>query len=466
MVEEAKRLYETVRNKTLNAIGVERDLQQLLNDSDISRVKQLLQNRDIYVENALKEYHPETHSVMSRYDKPREGKRAYQTEKLPRTRQRYINEMELFFLLGKPVLWKNNTPEKEEVYNVFMQLVKGTRLDSVLRKVKRIAGSETEAAILFHLYQENGISQVKPVVLAYSEGYKLRPLFDQYDNMLAFGYGYNLRENGKTVEHFDVQTPDYIYQSKKTLTGWSVEKMPNPTKKINVVYVCQKTAWDGVQPRIDREERIDSVIADTNNYFADPMAIATADVLDNLPGPSKPGKIIQLNGEKSKFEYINPPIASELQANEKKELQTSILFDSFTPDMSFDSLKGMGTLSGSALRRAMSLGYIKRDILKETYDVAVSRCKNILLAIMARVTNIELMGQIADIDIEFEFAEPFSEDTQEKWAAIGKAYNDGIMSLDEAISQLGVADNPQEELEKINQQSALSNTSRLFEPTI
>ena len=49
-------IYTLVRNNTLNAMGVERDLAQLLADKDVGKVKTLLQNRDAIVEKAMDEY--------------------------------------------------------------------------------------------------------------------------------------------------------------------------------------------------------------------------------------------------------------------------------------------------------------------------------------------------------------------------------------------------------------------------
>lgn len=462
-------IYNVMRNHTLNSLGVERNLEQLLADKDIGKVKSLMQNRDSIVEKAIAEYNPSGHAIHRKLDKSRSGKSAYRTEKLPRARQRYINEVELFFLLGSAIKWEvedesNATSNGFEDFNKFL---KDLRFDSLFRKAKRIAGAETECAILFHLYREDdGTAAVKPMILSYSAGYTLRPLFDQYGNMLAFGYGYHITEGSSTIEHFDIQTATKIYRAKKTVAGWEVEAKPNPTGKINVVYIQQPVAWDGVQERCDREEAIDSKIADTNNYFADPMAAATADVIDSLADPDKPGKLIQLSDERSKFDYINPPTASELQANEKATLERSILFDSFTPDLSFEAMKGMGTLSGEAIRRAMALGYMKRSNLMEIYDPAVDRAKNIILAIMAKVTHISNSMNYLALEITHTFGEPFGDDTSTLWQNVGRAYNDGIISLEKAVQLVGVSDNPAEEVELIKQAKAESATANIFEPTI
>lgn len=275
-------LLNAIRNKYLNATGAERDLLTLIKDKDITQAQTLMQNRDTEVLQAIQEYNPELHRIMRKADKMRKGQEPYRTEKLPRARQKYINEVELFFLLGNPIRWKKvNNEGSDEAFEAYNQFLQDTRFNVSMRKAKRIAGAETECAKLYHIYRdENFQPQVKVVVICKSKGYTLRPLFDLYENLIAFGYGYYLKEGTSTIEHFDIQTPDTIYRCKRGSLNWEVIATPNPTGKINVIYYRQDKAWGGLNPRIDREEDIDSKISDTNNYFADPIAAATGDVVD------------------------------------------------------------------------------------------------------------------------------------------------------------------------------------------
>lgn len=58
------------------------------------------------------------------------------------------------------------------------------------------------------------------------------------------------------------------------------------------------------------------------------------------------------------------------------------------------------------------------------------------------------------------FPEPFQEDIDKKWAAIGKLYNDGIISLETAVKMLSITDKPEDEIRKIleeKQQNTLNN---------
>jgi len=444
-------IFSVIKNTTLNGLGVERDLNQLLADKDISAAMNLFQNRDKEVTKALLEYDPKEHKVMHRKDKLRKGKEPYKVQKLPRSWQRYINEIALFFLLAKPIKWEmENVDENNDAFTAFKEFLKDTRFNVTMRQAKRLAGAETESAKLYHLYKdENNLPKVKVVVLSKSEGYTLRPLFDQYKNMIAFGYGYYLKEGTTTVEHFDIETSSIIYRCKKLKLGWDVTPIVNPTGKINVIYYQQPKEWEGSEHRIDRDEEVDSRAGDTNNYFADPMAKATADVLKGLADPDSIGKVIQLTGKDSSFEYVAPPTASDMKDSEKKVLKESILMDTFTPDFSYENMSGMGTLSGEALRRALIVGYIKRDNRLEVYDINVDREKNLILSIMMNVTHIPLKDKLSKLDIKHEFTEPFGEDLDKKIQVVADAYVSGVLSLEQAVSMLGFTSDPKAEIARI-----------------
>ena len=263
-------LLQLFQNKILNSLGVERDLIQLIKDKDISRAIDLMQCRDEDVDTAIKEYDPALHEVNRRDNKPRAGQSPYITEKLSRSRQRYINEVELFFLLGQPITWEATSENTDDAFQAYNDFIDSTRFNTTMRQAKRLAGAETECAKVYHIYQDEGKPQVKVKVISRSNGYILRPLFDQWDNLIAFGYGYALLENGKSVDHFDIETPDFIYRCKKQNIGWEVAPIVNPSGKINVIYYRQNKAWDGVQNRINREEFADSKAADSVNYYSDP----------------------------------------------------------------------------------------------------------------------------------------------------------------------------------------------------
>lgn len=451
------------KNVVLNSVGSKRTFLELMEAGDVARAVEMMDGHDDEVDNALKEYNPQTHKVMGRPDKPRKGEPPYRTEKLPRTRQRYINEVELFFLLGEDIQWakKGGT---DEAYDAFLEFLESVHFNSRMRMAKRKAGAETEAAKLYNLFRTpEGKVGCNLVVLARSTGYTLRTLFDQYGNLTAFACGYRQKAAGGTsVQHWDVHTAELIFHCTKSSIGWDVETLQNPTGKINAIYIRQPKAWEGVEPRLEREEMLDSKVADTNNYFADPIATATADVINSMLDPNKPGKLIQLSGPNSSFSYVNPPQQSQLREAEKQDLEKSILFDTMTPDLSFDNLKGMGTLSGTAIRNSLILGYMKRARNLEIYEEMVMRDKNVILAILRyQRPDIDWTG----FDVTFQFAEPFSEDKRDARAETSSLYGAGLMSLNTAVDRLDLVDDVEAEVDRINMEH-MNTTEQQGQETI
>lgn len=440
------------KSKVLTAGGAQRNVYELIQEGRISEAISLMQDHDDEVDNALREYNPELHTVMRRPNKARKKQGPYITEKLPRSRQDYINEVELFFLLGNPIVWKKVEGD-DDAYKLFTEFLEEQYFHDNLCESKRLAGAETESAKLYHITrptEDGAMPQVRSVILARSKGYKLRPLFDQYGNLQAFAYGYTLKENNRNVQHWDIETSDFLFYCTKSVIGWDIETYPNPTGKINIIYYKQRKAWHGVQRRIEREEMLDSKTADNNNYFSDPMAAATADVIQNLKSPETIGGLIQLTGSASKFEYINPPQSSESREAERKALADSILFDTYTPDLSFENLKGMGSVSGVAIKNAMSIGYIKRKRNIGVYKQLVRRDVSLMIEILAFL-HPEKAKDLRELKIDFTFAEPFDSDNGELQQRIASLYQAGVISIEEAVHQLALCDEPEAEIKRIKE---------------
>lgn len=453
MLDYIKDIINQFRNKTLNAQGIEGDLYRLLQKRDVSAALNLFQNREDEVDNAIAEYNPQTHRVMKRPNKQRKNDRPYITEKLPRNRQKYINEVELFFLFGSPLRWTKLDGD-DEAYKMFLNFIRDSRFDAKMRQIKRLAGAETECAKLYHLYREGDEIGIKTVVLARSTGYDIRPLFNQYGDLVSFAYGFKTKgADNKTVQHWEIETRDNIFECVQGELEWSVSARPNPTGRINVIYYRQPKAWDGVEPRLEREEMLDSKVGDTNNYFADPVAKASADVIQSLASPETTGKLIQLNGTNSVFDYVNPPQSSELRQSEQENLEKSILFDTFTPDFSFENMRGFGSVSGAAIKNAMILGFLKADNRKEIYSELIDRDKNLIKSILA-YQHPDKAKAFEELQIQFDYTEPFAEDDQSEKDFVIRAYSAGLVTLETAVQLLALTKTPETEIQAIKDAAA------------
>ncbi|GIM60081.1 hypothetical protein CAPN008_01310 [Capnocytophaga canis] len=432
--------------------GVEQELSQYLAEGNVSRALELFEDNSSAVKVAINEYETATHKVMNRPNKHRKGKDSYITEKLPRAWQKYINEIALFFLLNNPIEW-NLEQGDDDVFKEFTAFLKNTRFNTTTREAKRLAGAETQSAKLYHIYKdEDNKAQVKVIVLAKSKGYDLYPLIDQYGTMIAFAVKYSVKKQGKSVQRLDIYTSKINYQCEKINGQWQVLPTVNLLGKIPIVYFKQKKEWHGVEQRIHRDEMQDSKTADVNNYFADPMVVATADVIQGLKDPEGVGKVVQLQGHGSEFRYIEPPTSINMKESEKNINVKAILQDTLTPDFSFETLSGMGTLSGEALKRALVLGYIKRNRNIEIYEGLIDREKNLILSIMAEFTHVAKRSKIKETKIHMQFAEPFDEEIRERITNVGTAVSSGVMSIETAVKTLRLVDDPEAEIERLKTQ--------------
>lgn len=449
------------RNMFLNAVGSERTLYEYLENGDVNKAIALMEDNSTDVENALSEYYPQKHKINARTMLYSKKSNKPLTCRISRARQRYINEVELFFLLGNNIIWKNNKQNNEDengdkaddrAFVAFKKFLKDYHFDANMRKAKRLAGAETESAKLYHIYQEENEVKVDAVVLARSTGYQLRPLFDQYGNLTAFAYGYRLKEGTKYVQHWDILTAKTIYYCKKEAIGWDIEQFPNTIGKIPVIYYKQPKAWDGVEPLLEREEELLSKLAELNNTFSDPSLVASADAVASIMEDNGLAKIIQTKGQGSDVHYLEPPQSSESRRDEINMLVDAIHFDTFTPDLHVNEIKGFGSLSADAIENAMAIGFIKRANRMEIYSELVAREKNVIIEI-CKLLNPDIPHEEFDaLDLSFEFAMPFAADNQKQWGAITALYGGGLLSLEKAVEMLALTDAPQEEIDRIRMQ--------------
>lgn len=449
----------------LNAVvGRNQEFEELIKAKDISRVKELFTTREALTAEAMKEYDPKQHDIMSRPDKilknPKgERKGTVKRWKLPINYPQYINEISVVFIYGRPVKWTNQSEGADKAFDAFQDLVKRTRFDSKVRQCKRLAGAETQSAMLFRVFRNN---ENKPDcqirVLAKSKGDEIYARWDMYENLVSFAWGYYVKDSStETSYHFDIFTPDVIYRCKRVLTGWEVVEEQNPIGKIPVILFQQDKEWKGVEPLIEREEYIGSRTADTNDYFSDPMFVVNADIIKNLPEKGDENKTLVSKGldDVSKAaHYLTWDNAPESKQKEIEWLQKHILTKTFTPNIDFENMKGLSNVSGKALKQMMLLADIKASKHKEVHDELLDRTANLFISIIGNVLNIALKSECKNLVVAHEFQEPFGEDIKETIENIAKAKDADMLSTEGAIELNPLVKDKTQELKRIEKETA------------
>lgn len=459
-------ILNVMRNYLSSLAGTGQEFEQLLAARDITAVKGKMTHRRGMIDRAREEYDCERHKVMRREDRLVEkrdkngnvvDRHTVKTWKLPVPYQRYINEVSVVFLYGRAVKWSQTSEGTDNAFAKFLEVMERTHFNAKIRQCKRLAGAETESALLFRTFRNSeGKADVQLRVLAASKGDEIYCRWDQYENLMSAGWGYYLTETeDKVVYHFDVFTPERTYRCVQRAMGWEVTEEENLIGKIPLIVFQQETEWSAVQGLIEREEDIASRNADTNDYYSDPTMVVSADVIRSLPEKGEAGKVMVTNdaeGVDKAARYLTWDSAPESKKQELEWLQDQILNKSFTPKITLDSLKSVSQLSAKALRTVMMLAEIKADRHKETHDELLTRTANLFKAVIGNVLDVSLRGECSRLTVSHEWQEPFGDDSAESLEQIIKAVDAGIMSAETAVEMNPLVKNAIAEQERLTQE--------------
>lgn len=448
-------IFETLFSKVKSALGYQQQFEEMVQAGNITGALAMMQCDLPQQLEAIKQYQLQKHDIMERPDKATYDENGNFTGwvkrwKLPLDYARYINEMAVVFIFGRPVQWLQNSTGTDRAYQAFTDFIKDKHFNARIRQAKRLAGAETKSALLFHCFQnKEGKADCLIKVLAASLGDTLYYIKDQYDRLVYFAREYHIRERGtNTVRCVDIYTDDFIYRCKAANVGWEVEREVNFIGKKPVILFEQETEWSGAKELIGRQEYMKSRTADVNDYMADPALVATADVVQGLPDKDTENKLYVLQ-ENGKLEYLMPNAATDLKQQESEDNERHIFRDTFTPNIDFDVMSKLSNVSAKALKQMMVLADIKATMRKESYDEMLKRIGNLIKAILGKVTNIELAAEVERLLVEHEYQEPFGEDVVEAISNAIKEKNAGALSQETLIELNPLVRDKQREKERI-----------------
>lgn len=189
-------IFQPFINAVNAAVGRQQEFEQLIKNKDIDRILSRMESHEAEVREAMEEYDPKQHKIMKREDKvilDKKGnfKRKIKRWKLPVDYPKFINEVALVFLYGKPVKWQQASEGTDEAFKAYTDLIDRVHFDAKVRQMKRYAGSETQSAMLFRVFRnDEGQPDCQIRVLARSKGDEIYSRFDQYENLVSIAWGY------------------------------------------------------------------------------------------------------------------------------------------------------------------------------------------------------------------------------------------------------------------------------------
>lgn len=391
--------------------------------------------------------------------------------------QRFIVETSATFLTGGTIDIKAATDgdaTKEDILSAIKTYWTNNKLQYKTGQIAEFMMSELEVAELWFSDEqvtkdENGKETTTTVmkcnILAPSMGYTLQPIFDGICDLIAFGITYTKDK----VQYYDLYTDKELRRHSKDGKNWALIGgiledgsspgiIPLPYGKIPIIYYSQpRSEWYDVQSMIERLETMASNHGDTNDYSGSPILFVQG-ALKGFADKGEPGKVIV--GEKdTTVQYVTPQSAPESMKLEYENLKSLIHLFTAAPDLSLQSLKGLGQVpSGSAFERLLLATYMKA-IRRQTgtFGESMQRRVNFLEA-AAAVVNPKL-APAANMNIELVYNLFKLDDLVDKinaWMAANG--NKPLISHEESIAAANLTEDSTATYDKIKaDESAVGN---------
>lgn len=374
------------------------------------------------------------------------------------------------FLLGKPATYEMSlkgdaSPSKEQqkLYDDVLDVFDKNKMKYFDKKLARAVFREREAAELwFFVPDENGhpTDEMRVQLLSPSRGDTLLPHFDDYGRMDGFGRAYKTVDyKGDTTHHFDVYAGLYVYRYATDTNGQFYHPVslpiPHGFDRAPIIYYRQEeTEWDGVQPVADRIDTLLSNWGDTNDYFGSPSYFFKG-TLKGFAEKGEQGKVYQGEGEKTDMKVLSWDSGPESVKEELANLINIAFSYTQTPDISFKSMKEIGSnTSGVSIRLMFTDPFMKADDKIELFGECFERRFNVVKGGIGQAQGLgESLVESVRIEPKFEPYLPKNE-VEELQMITSSTGGKPTLSQAEGVRRNPLVKNPEAVLKEIKQEKA------------
>lgn len=407
----------------------------------------------------------------------------FRTEKVARVAialQKLIIKRAVSFCFGNPPKY-NATPQNDNeqaVLYALNRILVDVKSKSMNRKIARAIFGFKECAEYWYTVPVNkphskyGFSaqhKLRCALFSPEYGDTLYPYFDETGDMVAFSRAFSRKDdNGNAVDYFETFTDKEHWLWMNGANGYEAAPgYPKPIAigKIPVIYGHQPYfETEDVDKLIDRLEHLLSNFADTNDYHASPKIFTTGQI-NGWSKKGESGAVIE-GEEGATMQYVSWQNAPESVKLEIETLLKLIYTISQTPDISFDAVKGLGAISGVALKLLFMDAHLKVQDKGEIFDDYLQRRVNVILAYIGQM-NTTLENDCENIIVEPELVPYMLVNELEElnyWLTANG--NKPVISQEESVEGAGISKNVEATMQKIKDQTANENSFIIGEPVI
>ena len=376
--------------------------------------------------------------------------------------QKEIVKKSVAFEVGNP---PTVTPiEQTDLSQLAIDTWNDCRLDYRLQEAFEIRKSETESAFLFHFKtNSDNIREIKCRLLSHKIGV-MSAHFDEFGGMDAFVWDFTSKVGDKDVKNTWVYDELNLYKFSDEVGGFGfVEEIPHGFTKIPVVYLAQDfNEWKDVETIIDRNETSISRLVESNDYSGHPILAIFGEVTDMMD-KNDSGKTLNfpiettadgkpVMGDAKFITNDNAPDSVKLELDYENSLIYKI---TQTPNLSFDNLKGLGSVSGVALEFMFLDAILKAKGNEGENRTIIERCLSIITDGIVSVISVGLKSQLPLLRWNIKFNSILPNDTTTLIDDMSKGVESGIISIDTAVKEIGLTEDTELEIQKIKDEKTV-----------
>lgn len=378
--------------------------------------------------------------------------------------QKYIIQQKATFAVGNKITFKPDIQDSP-VFEAAWETWRKSKMQYSLLEIAEKLMAETEVALIWYT-QKNESEPLKPKfrhrILSPSAGDELYPVFDRYNDMIAFGRGYKINNE----DYFDLYTStdlrrfkatdgkfeEYFATTTKSEDGSEVGILEQlPYGKIPVIYWRQpdgKPECDDVKDLVRAREFNQSDFFDNNQYFGDPILFLKGNAV-NMPSKGAPGKTL-MGDKDADGKFLTPGDYTAARKLEFDMLDQAIFTLTRSAKLDAESMKGLGDLSAAAMDRILISPHMAaRRMQFGEFGKGVQRCMNFLLAVYSNILSID-----DRVEAEPQFSLFRIDDAADRVELAMKA-NGGkpVLDQEESIRMAGVSDYPDETIKRLKEEA-------------
>lgn len=369
---------------------------------------------------------------------------------------------EFMFAINVKREYKNidGNPIRQKIADALDNVFKYARIDTHNKKRSKKYFACCEIATLWYtvkkkknnLYGFESDYKLKCKTFSPMDGVKLYPLFDDYDDMIAFSIEYSVTKQNKTKTYFETWTEDTHYKWEQT-NGWTMVMEPEEIviNKIPLSYLHRSEAI--YEEVAECRKEIEYTISRNCNV----IAYNSAPIL----------KVIgqMMNGEKKGDDYRlfrmesggDVSYVSWQQAIEALKYNVSQLLELFwslsqMPDISFSNMQKLGNIGYDARETLLTDAHLKVGDEEGDFVEFFERETNIAKAFLC-IMHPEFEPEIDNVEVQHTIT-PFIQRNEDAEISKRLKANGGkpIESQRESIARFGKSTNPEATFQEIIQE--------------